>query len=272
MIDPVFRIVPPPVDAALTAVDMVISNRIITINCVIIIAAAIYALRLCKQSGSPIPILLLVGGAFTNLAEPFVDLGGACWHPIIGQDAIFENMDRPMPLWLLTTYIAYFGMLPMLIYHSFSKGATTRTMWMWFLIPVIVDIVLEEALLSQSDHLYLYYANQPLRLHTFPIWWTTSNTIGVFLSGVVMTIFAPLLRGWRLMLVPLCTLLCYVGATGFVAWPSIVVINSEFSNAVTQLGGIASFLIAFLTVHVCALLIASDSPHNVRRAFSRSTE
>ena len=269
MIDTTYRIVPPPVDTALTAVDMMISNRIVTINCVIIVVAAIYALRLCAQSKSPIPILLIIGGAITNLAEPFVDLNGACWHPIIGQSAIFENMDRPMPLWLLTSYIAYFGVLPMFIYQAFSKGATTRTMWLWFLIPVIADVVLEESLLSQSDHLYVYYANQPLILHTFPIWWAAGNTIGVYLSGVMMTVFAPQLRGWRLAFVPFCTLLCYAAATGFVAWPSTVVINSEFSNVVTQLGGIASFVIAFVTVHGCTKLIASDSPYNIRSAFSK---
>jgi hypothetical protein len=268
MIDPVFRIAPPPVETALTAVDMAISNRIIVINCVLILLAVLFALRDWNRSKSPMLLLLIIGGGITNLAEPFVDLGGACWHPIIGQSAIFENMARPMPLWLLTSYIAYFGVLPMCIYQAFKKGVSTRAMWLWFLVPVIADTVLEESLLSQSDHLYVYYGHQPLILHAFPLWWAAGNTIGVYMSGVLMTLFAPLLRGWKLLLVPFSTLLCYTAATGFVAWPSTVVINSDFSNLVTQLGGIASFLIAFLVVHGCSLLIATDSPYSVRKVFA----
>jgi hypothetical protein len=266
MIDPTYRIVPPPVDVALTAVDLAIRDRILIIDCVIILAALLFALREWNRSKSPMLLLLVVGGAFTALAEPFVDLCGACWHPIIGQDGLYENMDRPIPTWLLTSYLAYFGVLPMFIYNAFRKGAGTRTMWLWFLIPVVADIILEESLLSQSDHLYVYYANQPLKLHTFPLWWAASNTIGVYLSAVVMVLFTPLLRGWKLVLVPFSTLLCYTASAGFVAWPATVVINSEFSPVVTQLGGIMTFAIAFLVVHGCTRLIASDSPHDFRKA------
>jgi hypothetical protein len=268
MIDPTFRIIAPPVDTVLTALDAVIATRLIWIDSAIILVALFFALRDWGRSQSPIMFLLLIGGAITNLAEPFVDLAGACWHPIIGQNTIFENMDRPMPLWLLFSYVSYFGVLPMFIYQAFRKGASTRAMWLWFLVPVIADIVLEESLLSQAENLYVYYANQPLKVHTFPLWWAAGNTIGVYLSAVVMTLFAPLLRGWRLALAPFSTLLCYTAASGFVAWPSTVVINSEFSNVVTQLGGIASFLIAFLVVHGCTRLIATDSPYNVRKAIT----
>jgi hypothetical protein len=151
----------------------------------------------------------------------------------------------------------------MCIYQAFHKGVSTRAMWLWFVIPVIADIILEETLLSQSQHLYVYYANQPLKLHSFPLWWAASNTMGVYLSAVILTLFTPL-RGWWLALVPFSTLLCYAAVSGVVAWPSIVVINSQFSNFTTQLGGIGSFLIAFLVVHGCTRLIASDSPIGAR--------
>lgn len=263
MIDPTFRITPPPVDMGLTDLDRVISGRIVAIDYVLILAAVIFALREWRRSKSPVLLLLIVGGALTYLLEPFVDLGGACWHPIIGQSALFENMARPMPVWLLYSYIGYFGLLPMLMYNAFSKGVDARAMWLWFLVPVAADVVLEEGLLSQSNHLYAYYGHQPLMLHVFPLWWAASNTIGVYLSATVMTIFTARLRGWRLLLVPFCTLLCYGAATGSVAWPSIVVINSNFSNLLTQLGGLASFLIAFVVVYGCTQLIAADSRHKL---------
>jgi hypothetical protein len=251
------------VDIGLSAIDMTVAHWMMMITGAIVLAALFYALREWSRSKQPILVLLLIGGAITNLAEPFVDLVGACWHPIIGQNTLFDIMGRPMPVWLLCAYAAYFGVLPMCIYQAFNKGVSTRSMWLWFVIPMIADIILEETLLSQSQHLYVYYANQPLKLHRFPLWWAASNTMGVYLSAVILTLFAPL-RGWRSALVPFSTLLCYAAVSGVVAWPSIVVINSQFSSFTTQLGGITSFLIAFLMAHGCTRLIASDSPMGAR--------
>lgn len=262
-INPKFLVPEVPVDIALTARDNQVATWLIAICSAFAIIGLLYALREWKRTGSLICVLLIVGGAVTNLAEPFVDIGGACWHPSIGQHTIFTLLSRPMPLWLLFAYIAYFGVLMMLLYSSFSRGATTRTMWLWFLIPVIADIVLEESLMGFSDHLYVYYGNQPLRLHVFPMWWPAPNTMGIYLSGVVMTIFAPMLRGWKAAFALISTPLCYLAATGLVALPSVLVINAEYSNAITQLGGIGTYLISFLVVHGCTRLIATDSPHNI---------
>ena len=68
-------------------------------------------------------------------------------------------------------------------------------MWLWFLIPVIADVLLEESLLSQSDHLYVYYANQPLKLHTFPLWWAQEGwfwskpVLDFWLQGLAFALF-----------------------------------------------------------------------------------
>jgi len=270
MIDQEFRIAPPPVDIVLSPLDNTAAHWLIGICSVLILAGLVYALREWGRTKSPIPLLLILGGAFSNLAEPFVDVGGACWHPIHGQITLFTLMDRPMPFWLLFAYIAYFGALMMCLYCAFSRGISTRAMWLWFGVPVLADIVLEESLLSLSDHLYVYYGNQPLRLHTFPIWWAAPNTIGIYLSAVLMTMFAPLLRGWRLALVPFSTVLCYAAADGVVGYPATIVINSDFPYLINQLGGVATFAIAILVVHGCTLLIASDSPYRLRNGLGMS--
>jgi hypothetical protein len=254
------------VEAALTSLDNSVAHWLIGICCLATLLALIFALRDWHKSKFPVLVLLIIGGAVTCLAEPFVDLLGACWHPIVGQNTLFELMDRPMPIWLMFAYIAYFGVLMMYLYRAFSSGATIRAMWLWFLVPVIADIVLEEFLMGLSDNLYIYYGNQPLRLHVFPIWWTQPNTMGIYLSAVAMTLLVPHLRGWRMALIPFSTILCYAAAAGVVSFPAVVVINSAFPDWITQLGGIACFLIAMLIVHGCTLLIASDSPYNVREA------
>lgn len=263
MIDPQFRVPAPPIDMVLTPLDDRVGYSLMAICSVVTLMALRFAWREWRRTGSPILFLMILGGAITNLAEPFVDLIGACWHPEIGQITLFEHMGRKMPLWLFFPYLAYFGAQAMTLYYVLNKGATRRTMWLWFILPVIADIVLEECLLSLSDNLYAYYGNQPLRFHVFPLWWAAPNTIGIYLSAVVVMLFTPVLKGWRLLFVPFSTILCYSAASGVVGFPSAVVINSDFPAWMTQLGGLMTFAIGALLVHGFTLLIATDSPYKI---------
>ena len=61
----------------------------------------------------------------------------------------------------------------------------------------------------------------------------------------------------------LCVGAFLLAATGLVAVPSIVVINSDFPSWITQLGGILTYAISALVVHGCTLLIATDSPYRI---------
>ncbi len=268
-----YRFISPPIDAVQTSRDNQVALWLVVICCVFLVVGLYYAIRDWRRTGLPIAVLLILGGAVTNLAEPFVNIAGDCWYPRVGnfffQSTLFEIMSRNMPFWLIFPYIGYFGVLMMCLYFAFRRGASTRTMWLWFIVPVLADIVLEECLMGLSDHLYIYYGNQPLRLHVFPLWWTVPNTMGIYLSAVVMTVFTPLLKKWRVVFALFSTLLCYLAATGLVSVPSIYVINSDYPAWGTQLGGILTFLIAALAVHGCTRLIAADSPNNILVHFQK---
>jgi len=267
MIDPRLRLPAPPVDMVVTPHDASVAHFVFITACALVIIPLAYALRDWQRAKSPLLLLILLGGAFTNVMEPVVDILGGCWHPIINQDRLFDIMGHPMPVWLLPTYAAYFGVLPMCMVVSFRKGISSRAMWLWFLVPVIADIILEEGLFGISGgHLYAYYGNQPLRLHVFPIWWAPVNAIGVYISAIALVLSAPHLRGWRLALVPLFTPLLYCGGGALAGFPSYVVINSDFSYLATQLGGVASFLLSGGLAYLGTQLFAADSPLNIRDA------
>jgi len=265
--DPISRLPDPPVGMVVTPYDAAVAHWVFVTACVTILPFLAYALRDWQRSKSPLLPLILLGGALTNLLEPFVDITGGCWHPIIHQDTIFDIMGRPMPLWLLPTYVAYFGALPMCMVVAFRQQISKKAMWLWFIVPVIADIILEEGLFGVSrDSLYAYYGHQPLRLHVFPIWWSPANAVGVFLPAIALVLAAPHVRGWRLALVPLFTPLLYCGAGSLAAFPSSVVINSDFPYLVTQAGGVATFLLAGALAHVGVQLFAADSPWQIRDA------
>jgi hypothetical protein len=272
MTDPISRLPLPPVDMVVTPHDAAVASFVFLTASLLVLGALVYALRDWLKTKSPLLVLIILGGAVTNVMEPLVDILGACWHPIINQNRLFDIMGHPMPVWLLPTYAAYFGVLPMCMVISFRKGISSRAMWAWFLVPVVADIILEEGLFGISGgHLYAYYGNQPLRLGDFPIWWPPANAIGVYVAAIALCLSAPHLRGWRLALVPLFTPLLYCGAGSIAGFPSFVVINSNFSNLVTQLGGVATFLLAGGITYVGTVLFASDSPYQIRDAL-KSTQ
>jgi hypothetical protein len=54
-----------------------------------------------------------------------------------------------------------------------------KTLWIWWAIMIVGDLVIEEILLPIG--IYRYYGNQPLIiLGTLPWWWLPCNSVGVF--------------------------------------------------------------------------------------------
>jgi hypothetical protein len=129
---------------------------------------------------------------------------------------------------------------------------------------MLIDVVIEEVMLS--NNLYLYYGHQPLiLLWKLPMWWVACNSIGEFIGISFVAIVAPSLRGWKLLLIPLCIPLADLIGYAAVALPSWVAVNAPISGWFTQLAGIATFLLAFLIVHGISLILAKDSPLRSRR-------
>ena len=253
------------VNIALTSTDHEIAHWIFWISSVIVAVGVIYALQDWRKNKSVVPLLLIIGGAAANLSEPFVDIVAGCWHPAAGQHTLFELMGRPMPVWLFPTYIASFGVQAMVMYVAFRRGISARAMWLWYLVPVMSDIVLEVCLLNLSDNLYVYYGNQPLVLAGFPLFWAPINALGVYVPVVVLTLLSPHMKGWKLATVPLFTPLLYAAVMGLTGMPSIVVINTAAPSWMVPLGGLASTALALTVVFLCVRMLADGSRYNLRQ-------
>ncbi|MBT8338862.1 MAG: hypothetical protein HKP58_18235 [Desulfatitalea sp.] len=259
----------PPLDGEQNALDNRVGGVLTVFVWILLVPAIYFAAKDWRKTGKPIALFLLIGGAISHLAEPFDDLTMGVFFPIIHdgqffwQKIVFSLATRYQPFWLIFCYTMYFGILMMCLYFALRKGASTKTMWLWFLIPVVVDTILEVVLLNISDHLYYYYGNQPLLLGGFPMHWAASNTLGIYLSAVVMVIFTPLLNGWKTAFALVSTPLMYLAALGLTSAPVIYVINSTYPTWAVQSAGIMVFAISILAMHGFTKLIATDSPYNI---------
>lgn len=253
---PIFRLPQPPVDAVANATADFWGTVIYS---TLSLCALLYGLHYWRRTGQPIIPLMLIGGALCSTVEPFVNIVGAVWHPIVGQVSAFEIMGRSMPWFLVTGYMFYFGALGTLTYVAFRNGVTTRQFWLWATVPMGVDVVMEELMLYWD--MYLYYGQQPLiLLYKLPIWWVPCNSLGELLGVCLLVKIAPLLHGWRWLLVPILIPVCDAVAYATISMPSWIVVNTPVPYWVNQLGGLATLALALLTLYGLSLVMPTDSP------------
>lgn len=257
MFDPVFGL---PIPSVAAVAPTTVSNGATAFFAVLAGLAFLYGLKHWRDTGRPVLLLILAGGGMCTLAEPLVDLMGACWHPNIGQPIAFEFMGRHMPWWIVAVYFAYWGAQGGLLCSQLQKGLTMKAMRWLVLIPILGDVLIEE--LALPTGLYIYDGLQPLiLLNSLPFWWVPCNSIGLLLAISLVHLCAPHLKGFKLLLIPL--LLPMGQLMGYVAvgLPSFVVINTAgLPNWIVQAGGVATWLLGYLVFHAISLVVATDSP------------
>ena len=252
-----FRLPVPPVDAVSNVhVDMVATAIYLGLSALVLV----FGLNHWRRTGSPIIVLLMVGGALCSAVEPFVNIVGAVWHPIVNQITAFNIMGRPMPWFIVAGYIFYFGALGSATFLAFQKGVTTRQYWIWCCVPMVVDIVMEELMLHWN--LYYYYGEQPLILIAkLPLWWVPGNSVGQILAVAFIALVKPVQRGWKLLLIPLLVPIWDAVAYAAISLPSWIVVNTPVPTWLNQMGGLATCLLAFGVLYALAQILPVDSTY-----------
>jgi hypothetical protein len=253
----VFNLPNPPVNA--------VFNLAVANNVTYLIAAGLAVFlvaALLRSSNKIMVIAMILGSAVVTFNEPVFDIMDAVWHPIIGQNTAFTLLGRSVPLWAFPGYVGVYGCSALLMLQAFNSGITKRAVWLWCLVPIAADAVMEMVILHWN--LYFYYANQPLKVLNFPLYQAPCNTAGVFLAVTVLYLLSPYLKqSWKwfpaaIVVLPICGLMGFTGAS----LPAVFAVNAtDIPNWLTQLCGIASFGLMFLFVHGVSLLVATDSPY-----------
>jgi hypothetical protein len=121
-----------------------------------------------------------------------------------------------------------------------------RTKWLWLALACagVANIIIEEILLNMSG-IYMYYGHQPLVVLTrFPWWWLAVNTSGLFLGASLAHRYRSVFKGWKAVFVLFLIPTAYLGGVAFAVMPASVVIHGDYPWLVTQLGGLATCVLA----------------------------
>lgn len=226
--------------------------------CVVTIGFVIYAARVARQQRSSVPFLMLIGGGLACLIEPIIDYTGLVWFYREGQWVLFEAFGRPIPVWIVPTYIFFVGGQALYTLTRLEKGETMAGIWRLYGIYFVVNILLEEPPLHFG--LYTYYGAQPFQPFLLPLWWPLINAAMPIVAATVIHCVRRHLHGLRVLAVVPLIPMADIVANGTIGWPLWIALNSSDSLLVTYLAGGFSVLLAGILLYVIALAVGSDSP------------
>lgn len=208
-----------------------------------------------RRLGSPLGLVLLVGGGLALFNEPVDDVLGLVWHPRPEQNTVIDTMG-PVPMWGLPTYIIFFGGIPWLLLREFQKlRFTLRTFWTGIGITFVLDLVIELPLLATD--LYTYYADGhiPMLVAGFPLYWLLINTTGPILCAALLFCAPGYFRGWRAPLLVLVPVVADAACSIAVGLPVYSVLHSDTGAVIRWAGALLSCLIGLVILDALARLI-----------------
>lgn len=233
----------------------------------------LYGLWRCVQEKSALPVLYFVAGFCTILLEPLVTHMGHAIHPPVGQINLFTTADRAIPWHIALIYSFYFGAVYLFLMPKLSSGTATRGfVWKAYFCICVLAYLIE--IVPVHLGLWVYYPTQALWIWKggMPLFWTFVNAACIFLPMALMTLLWSSLRGiGQLLVIPISVMganMAHFGA-GVTYYNAV---NSDASFMLIQLAGLASIALAFLIVHICAVIIVRPQEAEVRaRAPASST-
>lgn len=257
--DPETQISVPPIDAVF---PVEVGTLWTAVYAGLAAAVLLYALWNVRDFKGRIIILFMIGGLINAINEPILDILTNCWHSEIGQPTAFTLFGRDMPWWVPMVYMFYFGAVGGLNVLAFRRGVSRMGFWLWYLVPLALDVAMEEAMLAQE--LYHYYGNQPLvLLSKFPLWYAFANSLAETSAVVIVVWLLPqLLRGGRLLYVVLIPPVTMATVYATVCAPVIYAINQEaIAPWMAQAAGLVSVGLCCWVVHGLSHLVVRE-PHD----------
>lgn len=245
----------PPLNSSIDETTQIVVTSVMA---TIAAATLIFSLVYWKRTGRPTFLVLFAAGGAMMLFEPVVDTVGACWFPKGNSWVVFTAYGRPIPVWLCLTYFFYFGLGVGVTWLRLRNGISRSQLWMWFAIVAFGDFAMEATLLHWDT--WIYYADQPLVVAKFPLWWAPVNALIVMVAATAVYRLEDYLKGARqLLIIPIC-----ISASAFgnaaAGWPSWFVINTDVGWAGNQIGGLLTYAIAiWLMSGVVKIAIPEDA-------------
>jgi hypothetical protein len=231
------------------------------------------AILVGRRHHSPIPLLFMAGGAATVGFEPIVDTLGKCYLPAEFQWTLFTVLGRPMPVYAILVYSAFFGGFAIMSWNHLRSGGEPQGLWRKYAIAIGINTFLFETPAVSIFHVYTYYGEQPFNFWGFPLWWPFVNTAGPLAAGALVFALERYMRLRPRHLLPLAFVLVPMAdgmSNGASAYPTWMALNANIPVWLVWCAGGLTVALATLEVHgvvsMAQRLERSSAPQAARAA------
>lgn len=226
-----------------------VHNGFTAVAALALLGVAVWAAWVVSRRRTAVPLFFLVGGALTVGFEPIVDTLGKCFLPSDYQWTLFTVLGRPMPVYAILVYAAFFGGFATMAWNHLTAGGAPRGLWKWYGAAILINTFLFESIAVPIFGVYTYYGHQPFNFWGFPLWWPFVNTAGpilagslVYLANKYLNVRPAALAAISVVVVPMTD-----GAVNAAsAYPTWLALNSDVAPWVTWCAGALTIGLAIL--------------------------
>jgi hypothetical protein len=232
----------------------------------LVLVSLCYALVTWRRRGTPLYLLILLGGCLCVLNEPWLDLISQIYFPRTGGWIVFEAYGRSIPLWAVFSYTVFFGTQTFAVLELLRRGISRSKFWVGLLAVWAFNLALEVTVLTTD--LYSYFGYQPLRIGDFPAVWLVLNSVGVALAVAIFMRFRDFFTGPRVLLAVVVAPVCQLAGL-WLGTPHFMDLNSDASGGVKTLASVVSILIGLFVLDAIIRTISGGMAH---KASPKSTD
>lgn len=218
----------------------------------------IYAAIQTRRTGKSDPLWICIGAGLAAFYEPLGDLFAHVTYHEVSQINFTTAFGFSVPLWILPTYVVFFGASVIFILPIMERGISIQR-WMLYYFLSLPGALLFEVPLLKMGAIEYFGSNQPLQIFGYPIWMAFANGCTMFVAATVLHYIRKsfIIRRHPFLLALLMPMLV-IGANGGAALPLAIAINSSSSNMVVNIYGFASMILSTLYVWICGKVLEKE--------------
>ena len=155
---------------------------ILAIMVILAAITVIYAIKTAKKNGRSDVLWITCGAALACFYEPLGDFLAHVTYHEVNTIAFTSAFGFTIPLWVLPTYVVFFGAALLWLLNEIEKGMTCKR-WMMLFFMLAPSALVFEAPLLALGYIEYYGANQPVKILRYPPWMAFSNMAATLITA-----------------------------------------------------------------------------------------
>ncbi len=234
-------------------------------NWTLAVAAIVVAVVLSRRMDTWTPLVIVaVGGCLGTFVEPLFDSYYHLWFYSVDQWTFFEAHGISQPVWVLPTYLWFYGGQALFVYKLVVDGAGRREVMR--VAGAIFVIATAFELIGINLGVYEYWGPQALQISGFPLWISVDNAAIPVVTGLIVARLEPHAPGPQQLMLGFVMPAVAMAFWYVTSFPVIDLMNTaDPSERLLDVAAVASMVLGGLATRIAIKgLIAERFPSSVR--------